>query len=108
MSEEMVARYEANGFKRWTKGSMDRLYIDVTKLGLELEYYKTGNISQAHWCGSSISNANGYRFKDSKVYVDVATGELHVQDLTRIDWHYYDLPTLEDKARELVAEIAEQ
>lgn len=107
ISESAVAMYEAKGFRRWTKGSMDRLYIDATKLGLELEYYKTGNISQAHWCGSSISNANGYRFKGSKVYVDVATGELHVQDLTRIDWHYYDLPTLEDKARELIAEIAE-
>lgn len=107
MTEETIAKYEAKGFKRWTKGSMDRLYIDVTKLGLEVSYYKTGNVSSATWCGERISNADARRFMSSKVYVDVKTGELHVQDRTTTDWHVFDQPTIEDKARELITTVKE-
>lgn len=105
LSNEEIKKYEAAGFKRWTKGNMDRLYIDATKLGLELDYYKTGNISHTKWCGEIISNADGYRFKSSKAYVDVATGELHVKDMTSSDWHFHGLPTLEEKAQEAIAAI---
>lgn len=105
MTEKQIASYEAKGFNRWTKGNMDRLYINAKDLGLEVDYYKTGNVSSAKWCGESISNADGRRFLSSKVFVDVKTGELHVQDRTTVDWHNFDQPTLEDKARELIASI---
>jgi len=105
MNAETIAKFEAKGFNRWTKGSMDRLYINAKDLGLEVSYYKTGNVSSAKWCGESISNADGRRFLSSKVFVDVKTGELHVQDRTTVDWHNFDQPTLEDKARELIASI---
>lgn len=38
-------------------------------------------------------------------YVDVATGELHVKDMTNSDWHFHGLPTLEEKAQEAIAAI---
>ena len=102
LDERQIKTYEAKGFKRWTKGSMDRLYINVTDLGLEVSYYKTGNVSSARWCGESISNSDGRRFLASKVFVDVKTGTLNVRDRTNSDWHMFGQPTLEDKAHELV------
>lgn len=79
INAETIAKLEAAGFNRWTKGSMDRLYINVTKLGLEVDYYKTGNVSSAKWQGELISNADGRRLLSSKVWIDVKTGELHVR-----------------------------
>lgn len=105
MNDKQIAAYEAKGFNRWTKGSMDRLYINATDLGLEVEYYKTGNVSSAKWDGESISNADARRFNSSKVFVDINTGELHVQDRTTVDWHVFDQATLEDKAQALIDEI---
>lgn len=48
---------------RWQKGSMDRIYFsDLHKFaGLELSFYKTGNISSATLNGHSISNSEGRR-----------------------------------------------
>lgn len=57
---------------------MDRLYIDTRKLGAEISYYKSGNISGAKWRGEDISNSDGRRLLLSKVYVDIADGSLHV------------------------------
>lgn len=79
LTAETIAKYEAAGFKRWTKGSMDRLYVNATTLGLEVSYYKTGNVSSAKWQGERISNADARRLLSSKVWVDIATGELHVR-----------------------------
>jgi hypothetical protein len=31
--EEMIQRLEGLGFKRWTKGNMDRMYVNATMLG---------------------------------------------------------------------------
>lgn len=111
MTEKQIAKYEAKGFNRWTLNEMDRLYINVKEIGLEVEYYKTGNVSSAKWCGEHISNADARRFLSSKVFVDVKTGQLHVQDKTNSDWHHWGQPTIEDKALELYraieSEIAE-
>lgn len=78
MNAKDIEKLEAAGAKRWSKYGKDRLYIDAKVLGLELTYYKTGNISHAKWQGESISNADGRRLNASKVYVDVADGSLHV------------------------------
>lgn len=109
LTTKQIAGLEAKGFKRWTKGDMDRLYVDMDALGLNLSRYKSGNVSRAEWCGEKVSNAEGGRINDSKVYVDVATGELVVQDRSKIAWEYFDAPSIEDKARELYDEVmAEQ
>ena len=77
----MIAALEANGFNRWTKetarGTLDRLYINATNLGLELSYYKTGNISAAYLNGELISNRRGYAYKAAKTYIDIQTGKVH-------------------------------
>lgn len=78
MEAREIEKLEAAGAKRWSKYGKDRLYIDAKVLGLELDHYKTGNISHAKWQGESISNADGRRLANSKVYVDVADGSLHV------------------------------
>lgn len=78
MEAREIEKLEAAGAKRWSKYGKDRLYIDAKVLGLELTYYKTGNVSSAKWQGESISNADGRRLNNTKVYVDVADGSLHV------------------------------
>lgn len=95
LTEKQIAAYESKGFKRWTKGNLDRLYINCTQYGCEFNYYKTGNISDAYFQGERVSNAEGYRFKSTKVYVDVNTGELHIN--TNTDY--------EDEIREAVEAI---
>lgn len=96
MTEERIKKLEELGFKRWTKGSYDRLYINATLIGLELDYYKTGNISSARWNGMTISHAEGGRMKAAKTYIDVATGEVHS-----------DYEELAEAARKLMEETEE-
>ena len=82
ITEEMIAKLEEQGFKRWTKGNMDRLYINASDLGLECSYYKSGNISDAYFRGERISNSEGYRMKNAKTYIDVQTGKVHSDNRT--------------------------
>lgn len=79
LNEKMIKKFEDAGFKRWTKGGYDRLYIDATACGLEYDTYKSGNISSATFNGESISNARAGRMKAMKMYVDIATGEFHAE-----------------------------
>lgn len=85
LTEKQILSFEAKGFNRWTNGNMDRLYINCTSYGCEFYYYKTGNISDAYFQGERVSNAEGRRFKATKVYVDVKTGELHIDTSTRYE-----------------------
>lgn len=77
MTEQRIAELEAKGFKRWIKGTYDRLYINASVLGLVCDYYKTGNISYAEFNGEKISNAEAYRMKSAKTFVDVKTGTIY-------------------------------
>lgn len=95
LNEKQIAAYEAKGFNRWTKGNFDRLYIDANAYGCDFEYYGTGNIRSCHFQGERVSNAEGYRFKSTKVFIDVNTGELSVT--TKTDY--------EDEIREAVEAI---
>lgn len=79
LNEKMIKKFEDAGFKRWTKGGYDRLYIDATACGLEYDTYKSGNISSATFNGEAISNARAGRMKAMKMYVDIATGEFHAE-----------------------------
>lgn len=75
MTEKMIAKLESKGFKRWTKGNMDRLYVDCYALGLEDGRWATMG-------GYDLSHADTRRVKAAKTYIDVQTGEL-VSD----EWH---------------------
>lgn len=97
MTDTMIAKLEAKGGKRWIKGSMDRMYFNATVLGLELEYYKTGNICDASFRGTGLSNSMGGRYKAAKTYIDLATGDVHS-----------DFDCLADAVRELIAQAEEE
>lgn len=93
MTEERIEELTKKGFKRWTKGNMDRLYINAAQLGLNCEYYKSGNISSAEFRGDRVSNSEARRMKWAKTYVDIKTGKV-----------YSDNDSLKAAAEELLAE----
>ena len=95
MTQERIAELEQKGFKRWTKGNMDRLYINAGQLGLDCEYYKTGNIMYAEFKGEKISNSYARKMKAAKTYINVKTDRV-----------YSDVEKLREAAMEL-AEIEE-
>jgi hypothetical protein len=77
MHEVVISELDKMGFKRWTKGNLDRLYINAAQLGLVCSYYKTGNISGAEFKGERISNSCAYRYKAAKTFIDIKTGKVH-------------------------------
>lgn len=79
MTEKMISRLIDMGCRRWTKGEHDRLYIDSAVLGLQVERYKTGNISYAEFRGERISNSRAADLADIKIWIDLHTGELHTK-----------------------------
>ena len=77
LTSNHIAALERKGFSRWTKAGMDRLYINSTRCGLSLDYYKTGNIHYAELNGSKISNCRARAVQASKNYIDIADGSVH-------------------------------
>lgn len=96
LNEKQITALEEKGFKRWTKCSMDRLYINAETLGLEIERRKTGSISSAYYRGERISNNRGSAMAYAKTYIDITTGELKSDN-----W------TLEQDARQIYEEAME-
>ena len=96
LNEKQIAALEEKGFRRWTKGAMDRLYINAETLGLEIERRKSGSVSSAYYRGERISNNLGSAMAYAKTYIDIASGEL-----TSGNW------TLEQDARQLYEETLE-
>ena len=80
MTNDRITELESKGFTRWTKGNIDRLYINATQLGLNCEYYKTGSISYAEFRGVKISNSQARRMKTAKTYIDINTGRAYSDD----------------------------
>lgn len=81
MTETMIKKLEAKGFRRWTKGEHDRLYANVEDFGLELHHYNSGNISGATLNGEKISNSYGAEIKrNTSIYLNVNNGELYLTD----------------------------
>ena len=76
ITEEKIAELESKGFKRWTKGGLDRLYVNAAQLGLVCNYYNSGNVHSAEFRGMSVSNSQARRFKAAKTYIDVNTGKV--------------------------------
>lgn len=63
---------EKKGFSRWTKGDMDRLYFNIARSGhMEVEHYKTGNISFAAVDGEEISHRFAGQILSVKCFIDL-------------------------------------
>lgn len=77
MTQEMIKKFEDAGCKRWTKGNFDRLYINASMLGLECDYYSTGNIRSAKFAGMEISNCLARKIKAARMYFEVSDGTFH-------------------------------
>ena len=101
LTEKQIAAYEAKGFRRWTKGDMDRLYINAESYGVTFEYAR-GRVWGATFGEYDAVPHEARLIKSAKVYVDVATGELHVE--TESIYADYIRETVEA----IIAEIAEQ
>ena len=76
-----IEELENKGFNRWTKGAMDRLYFNVEKSEyLDVDYYKSGNVSSAYLEGEHISKDEEYRIMSVKCFIDLKNNnELVVQ-----------------------------
>lgn len=67
-----VEDLEKKGFNRWTKGDMDRLYFNIQKSGhMDVDYYKTGNISYASVDGEEISHRFAGQILSVKCFIDL-------------------------------------
>ena len=63
---------EKKGFRRWTKGDMDRLYFNIERSGhMDVDYYKTGNISHAAIDGEEISHRFAGQILSVKCFIDL-------------------------------------
>lgn len=82
LNEEMIAELTKKGFNRWTKGNLDRMYINAFQLGLVCDYYNTGNIRHAKFQDYDISNCEARRMKAAKTFVDIKTGKVHSDNYT--------------------------
>ena len=77
LTENQINALTDNGFKRWTKGNIDRLYINASQLGLHYDRYNTGNIRYAEFNGEHISNCCCRKMLETKTYIDINTGKLY-------------------------------
>lgn len=76
LTEDQIDRLIDAGGRRWTKAGYDRIYINWNVIGLELDFYKSGNVSWAAWQGDRISHTDGWRIQAGKAFVDIATSEI--------------------------------
>lgn len=109
MTETMIKKLEAKGFKRWTKGEHDRLYANVEDFGLELHHYNSGNISGATLNGEKISNSYGAEIKrNTSIYLNVNDGELYLTDRANDEIIANVKAAIAEAEEEAVAEEATQ
>nr|DAK48516.1 MAG TPA: hypothetical protein [Caudoviricetes sp.] len=98
MTNERIEKAIEDGARRWTKEGYDRLYVSPELLGFSYNRYHTGNISCAYWDGERISNAEGGRILDTKVYYDLTTDRVSVKGPT-----YYHREALLEAAKDFFA-----
>ena len=101
----------------WAPTGVDdlaRIYIDITSLGLlEIGYYKTGNVSGASFNGECMSNTDGSKAKNVKVFIDSKDSSLKIisyydaNGLSRLNDRYDFSETIRsnDKIAELLSTI---
>ena len=75
--DEELAKLESKGFKRWTKGDLDRMYIDYEKVD--------------DWARETEQEDTCYKWMNrrerssGKIWIDVKTGELHTKGIEESD-----------------------
>ena len=74
---DRIEELEAMGFNRWTKGNMDRLYINSDKLGFVCDFYKSGHICSASLDGEKISNNRAFGYYKAKTYIEFLRCSFH-------------------------------
>lgn len=79
-TEKLITALEEKGFKRWTKGDKDRMYIDAEELGLKVQKYGSGAVKHAEWDGEKISNREGAAMLHAKTYLDLTDMSVHSDD----------------------------
>lgn len=79
-TEKLITALEERGFKRWTKGDKDRMYVDAEKLGLKVQKYGSGAVKRAEWTGEKISNRAGAAMLHAKTYLDLTDMSVHSDD----------------------------
>lgn len=79
-TEKLIATLEEKGFKHWTKGDKDRMYVDAEKLGLKVQKYGSGAVKRAEWDGEKISNREGAAMLHAKTYLDLTDMSVHSDD----------------------------
>lgn len=79
-TEKLITALEEKGFKRWTKGDKDRMYIDAEKIGLKIQKYGSGAVKHAEWDGEKISNREGASMLHAKTYLDLTDMSVHSDD----------------------------
>lgn len=94
MNDKMIEKLESKGFKRWTKGNMDRLYINAQYLGYEPETAT----AMPKLNGESVSRSEARRIVNAKTYIDLKDDTLHN------DGYWND--SLKDAAQVLIDEAA--
>lgn len=103
INAENIAKLEAAGFSRWTKNGMDRLYVNAETLGLKVVRYRNGNAKEGTWMGSEMYKQELQEIDESKIYIDLADGTLHVK--TDFAPSYASDPTVEDVAAAYVESV---
>lgn len=78
MTNNEIKAKEAQGFKRWTKGDYDRLYINVWQVpGVETRWQKNGKKLIAI-NGTELSYTKTAAVSYAKIYIDVKSGDVVV------------------------------
>ena len=110
--QEIIEILTAEGGKLWERGDKHRVYFDtgmmLGRVGLDVETYKTGNISSAHFQGERISNSEAKRmigaYRWAKLYYDLPRGKFYTSDpYDEIKSYAYLAKTFCDQMRELLA-----
>lgn len=103
LTDKMIAALERKGFSRWTKGTMDRLYINARDLGLEVTYGKRlGQVESAVLDGEQLTRSRTQTLLAAKTYINIADGSVHstVDELARIAEDMLAAVTSEIEAQE--------
>lgn len=79
-TEKLITALEERGFKHWTKGDKDRMYVDAETLGLKVQKYGSGAVKRAEWGGEKISNRAGTAMLHAKTYLDLTDMSVHSDD----------------------------
>lgn len=69
LSEASVKKVIDAGANHWVKGDFDRYYIDVKDL-VDYDFYKSGNVKHAFINDEKISNTEGTRLLNTKIFVE--------------------------------------